>query len=83
MPPTKITSSISLTAVPASPMANLQGSIVFLTRSDTNCSSVDLCRVSTKCLGPEASAVINGKLISVCIKVESSIFALSADSLNL
>jgi hypothetical protein len=35
-----------------------------------------------KCLGPEASAVMNGRLISDSLVVESSILAFSAASLR-
>src|SRR5258708_21630178 len=47
-------------------------------------SASNLARVSfmVKCLGPEASAVMNGRLISVCVVDDSSIFAFSADSLS-
>ncbi|MFS7995845.1 hypothetical protein Hanom_Chr12g01122841 [Helianthus anomalus] len=36
-----------------------------------------------KCLAPDASAVMNGKLISVCVVDDSSILAFSAASLSL
>ena len=36
-----------------------------------------------KCFGPDESAVIKGKLISVCFEDESSFLALSAASFNL
>jgi len=36
-----------------------------------------------KCLGPVLSAVIKGKLTSVCVDEDNSIFAFSAASLNL
>ena len=36
-----------------------------------------------KCLGPEASAVKNGKLTSVCVDWDNSILAFSAASLSL
>ena len=65
MPPTRTTSSISLAEIPASFKAALQGSIVLLTKSSTRLSSFALVNLRVKCLGPEASAVINGKLISV------------------
>ena len=45
-------------------------------------SSSNLARVSfrSRCFGPEASAVMNGRLIGVSIMLESSIFAFSAAS---
>ena len=39
-------------------------------------------RVSARCFGPEASAVMKGRLISVSCVVESSILAFSAASLR-
>jgi hypothetical protein len=41
-----------------------------------------LARVSfdTKCFGPDASAVMNGRFTSVSLEEESSIFAFSAAS---
>ncbi|KVH93366.1 Glutamate dehydrogenase, NAD-specific [Cynara cardunculus var. scolymus] len=49
----------------------------------TRASNFDLVRVIFKCLAPEASAVINGKLISVWVVDDSSILAFSAASLSL
>ena len=45
--------------------------------------SLALVNFKFKCLGPDLSAVIKGKLISVCAAEESSIFAFSAASFNL
>ena len=47
-----------------------------------SCSSLDRESLIKRCLGPEASAVMNGRLISVSIVVESSILAFSAASFN-
>ncbi len=65
MPPTSTTSSISPALRPASFSAAAQGSMVFLTRSST--SDSNLARVSfiVRCLGPDLSAVMKGRLISV------------------
>ena len=82
-PPTKITSLISDLFNPASFNAFLTGSIDLLTRSEHNCSNLDLVNVLTKCFGPESVAVIYGKFISVCVDDESSILAFSAASLSL
>ena len=82
-PPTNITSSISSGFKPASLNAFLHGSTVLSTKSDTNSSNFALVRVKFKCLGPEASAVINGKLISVCLELDNSCLAASAASFNL
>ena len=79
-PPTKITSSISEVDKPASFNAFATGSIERLTKSADNCSNLALVKVFTKCLGPVAVAVIYGRLISVCVVAESSIFAFSAAS---
>ena len=49
----------------------------------TKASSLALVNFKFKCFGPDLSAVINGKLISVCVADESSIFAFSAASFNL
>ena len=83
MPPTMTISSMSPAATPESVIACLHGPTVRLIRSSTSCSRLDRVRVMTRCLGPEASAVINGRFISVCTVVESSILARSADSLSL
>ena len=53
---------------------------LFERRSATNCSNLERPRVRTMCLGPLASAVINGRLISVSGTVESSTLAFSAAS---
>ena len=46
--------------------------------SSTIDSSFALVNFFTRCFGPPASAVMNGRLISVSMVVESSIFARSA-----
>ena len=80
MPPTRITSSISLALTPASFKAALQGSMLLVIKSSTRDSNLDLVSLTFKCFGPLASAVTNGKLTSVCAELESSIFAFSAAS---
>ncbi len=82
MPPTRTTSSILSGLTSASAMAFLTGPIVISTRSPTSCSSLLRVSVMTRCFGPAWSAVMNGRLISVCCVLESSIFAFSADSLR-
>ena len=74
---------MSLTEIPASLSAILQGSKVFCTKSSTKDSSLALLSFRFICFGPEASAVTYGRLISVCELEESSIFAFSAASFNL
>ena len=82
-PPTKITSSISLTPIPASLNALRHGSIVAWIRSSHNCSNLALDSLRTRCLGPVCVAVIYGRLISVSVDDDNSIFAFSAASFNL
>src|SRR5690606_8500454 len=79
-PPTKIISSISDVEYPAFLSADLQGAIVRSTKSATNDSNLARDNVRTKCLGPVASAVIYGKLISVEVVLDNSILAFSAAS---
>ena len=50
------------------------------TRCSVSCSSLERVRFMVRCFGPVASAVIKGRLISVCIVVDSSILAFSAAS---
>jgi len=57
--------------------------LFFSKRSPTSCSNLEREIFISRCLGPVASAVIKGKLISVSVAVESSILALSAASFNL
>ncbi len=81
-PPTSTTSSTSPAARPASARAWRTGPVVFSTRSSTSCSSLARLRVMFRCLGPLESAVMKGRLTSVCITVESSCLAFSAASLR-
>ena len=67
----------------ASFKACLQGATTLSTKSETNCSKFALVKVIFKCLGPEESAVINGRFISVCFEDDNSFLAFSADSFNL
>jgi len=75
-----MTESISSGFNPASFIARSQGSMVRSIRSKVNCSNFALVMVMTKCRGPDASAVINGKLTSVWSEPDNSIFAFSAAS---
>ena len=83
IPPTKITSFISAALNPESFKATSQGLRVFVTKFSTSASSFALVNFIFICFGPVLSAVIKGKLISVCTAEESSIFAFSAASLSL
>jgi hypothetical protein len=79
-PPTRIASSMSAAVTSASFIACLQGSTVRSMRSATSASSFARVRVMTRCLGPVASAVTKGRLISVWTVELSSIFAFSPAS---
>jgi hypothetical protein len=77
-----MTSSICFAVTPASFMAWRHGSVVRSMRSMTRDSSLARVSVITRCLGPLASAVMNGRLISVWRVLDSSILAFSAASLS-
>ena len=79
-PPTSTTSSICCGVTPASAMACLQGPTERCRMSSTICSKRARVSFICRCLGPVASAVMNGRLISVSSSVESSILAFSAAS---
>ena len=81
-PPTKMTSSISDEDTPASFIATWHGPIVRVISSSTKDSSLERVSFKLRCLGPLASAVTYGRLISVCCEEESSILAFSAASLR-
>ncbi len=66
----------------ASVRACLTGGSVRWMRSATRSSSLARVSVMTRCFGPEASALMNGRLISVLVVLDSSIFAFSAASLS-
>ena len=83
IPPTRITSPISPADISASFKAVLQGPMVFSINSETIDSNLALVSFRVKCFGPDLSAVIKGRLISVCAEDDNSIFAFSAASFNL
>ncbi|MNW21426.1 hypothetical protein D3C71_2223480 [compost metagenome] len=58
MPPTRITSSMSDTEMPASLMAVRHGAMVRSIRSSTSDSSLARVSLMFRCLGPVASAVM-------------------------
>ncbi len=80
MPPTRITWSIASALMPASLMACFIGPTVFSMRSEVSSLSLARLSVMVMCLGPLASAVMNGRLISVLMALDSSILAFSAAS---
>ncbi len=67
---------------PASLIAMRQGSIVFSIKSSTSDSNFARVIFIDRCLGPDWSAVMYGRLISVCCDEDSSILAFSAASLS-
>ncbi len=79
-PPTMRILLISLKESPASERACLTGLSVFSIRSAVSSSNFARLRVMSRCFGPFASAVMNGRLICVEVWLESSIFAFSAAS---
>ena len=82
-PPTMIILSMLSFFRPASFMAWMMEFLQRSTMGSTSSSSLARVMVCTRCLGPEASDVMNGRLTSVCMVVDSSIFAFSQASLTL
>ena len=68
---------------PESLSACFTGPIVASTKSLVRSLNLARVKVISKCLGPDASAVINGKFILADVTPESSILAFSAASLSL
>jgi len=66
--------------IPAFCKALRQGSIVALISLSASCSNLARVRVLTRCFGIPFTGIIYGRLISVCVELESSIFAFSAAS---
>ena len=56
--------------------------MVLFTKSSTNFSKSALV-IFNEMFGPDASAVIKGKFMSVVLELDNSIFAFSAASFNL
>ena len=65
MPPTSRTSLISLGDTPASFMHALQGPLVRSSSGWTRDSNLARLMLMLRCLAPEASAVMKGRLMSV------------------
>ena len=82
IPPTRITSLISFAVHPASFSALRQGSRQRLTRSSTSDSNFARVILRFRCFGPDASAVMKGKLTSVSELLDNSCLAFSAVSLS-
>ena len=82
-PPTSNTCPRSAFVTPASFIAFCTGIAVLSTRSCVSSSNLALVRVMSKCFGPSAVAVMNGRLMFVVVAEDSSFFAFSAASFNL
>ena len=79
-PPTRITSSISEAFMLASCRAFRRGSIVAWIRLSHNCSNWARVSVRTRCFGIPLTGNMYGRLISVEVELDNSIFAFSAAS---
>ncbi len=79
-PPTRITSSRSRSESFASDIACRSGPMHRSSRSAVTCSNCERVTVVSRCFGPPASAVTNGRFTCVCVTEESSIFAFSPAS---
>ena len=82
-PPTMMILSILSEESLASLMACSIGPLQRLTMGSTSSSSLARVMVWIRCFGPDASDAMNGRLISVCIVVDSSILAFSQASRTL
>ena len=80
MPPTRITWLMAPGSRPESASACLVGATVRSIRSWVSSVSFARDSVVSRCLGPSASAVMNGRLMLVDCVVDSSILAFSAAS---
>mmetsp|Transcript_27567 Transcript_27567/g.59348 ORF Transcript_27567/g.59348 Transcript_27567/m.59348 type:complete len:282 (+) Transcript_27567:934-1779(+) len=80
IPPTRMTSFTSPLVTPASLRQALHGSMVRLTKFSVRLSSLARVSLMFRCFGPDASAVMKGRLTSVCAVEESSALAFSAAS---
>ena len=80
IPPTSKTSFISDAFKPASLRAVSHGLMVLFIKSPIIASNLALESFIVKCFGPDWSAVINGRFISVSVLLDNSIFAFSAAS---
>ncbi len=79
-PPTRTTSSISAGRRLASFSALLTGLRSLAIKSSHNSSNWLRLRRVSRCFGPSSVAVINGRLMSVMLTLDSSILAFSAAS---
>ncbi len=71
---------MSFSLIPASASACLTGPMVRSTKWLVSWSNLARLSVMFKCFGPEASAVMNGKLMSVCEVEDNSHLPFSAAS---
>ncbi len=79
-PPTNSTLCKSAGFNPASFRAFCTGTAVLSTRSWVSSSNFARVRFMSKCLGPDLSVVMKGRLILVLVAADSSFFAFSAAS---
>ncbi len=77
-PPTNTTSSISVLLSLASRRAFSTGMRQRSIKSEQSSSNLARVKVVSRCLGPSCVAVMNGRLISAWVTLESSILAFSA-----
>ncbi len=82
LPPTRTTSSTFSGGSLASLRASSRGFLHFSTSGPISCSNLVRVTVICRCLGPDWSAVMNGRLTVVSIAPLSSILAFSAASLS-
>ncbi len=83
MPPTRTRLPTLPKSNPASFRQDSKGALVREYKSSQICSSFDLERLIFRCFGPDASAVMKGRFMSVDWEEDRAIFAFSASSFSL
>jgi len=81
-PPTRMTSLMLAVSSFASAIAFLKGWMQRSVRSAVSSSNLARVSVYSRCFGPVASAVMNGRLMVVWTTLESSILVFSAASVS-
>ena len=79
-PPTSTISSMSPAFSPASASARSNGPRQRSTRSRVSSSNLARVRLTSRWTGPSGVLLMNGRLMLVCVTLDSSIFAFSAAS---
>ena len=82
-PPTSRTFPSSEAVIPASLNAFCTGTAVRSIKSSVSSSNFALVKFISRCFGPSAVAVMNGKLMLVVVEEDNSFLAFSAASFNL